>query len=113
MIILLDPHANLSETRATLQGLGLWTDIQQGDAGSVSLQVQPHSRKIDPALVRALPGVREVLLAAPLHATVAGLDQTPRPASSPAFVTWGPHPLSSARRIARGLRITAHRWAKK
>lgn len=63
MLVLLNPSADARELAARLSALGLWTSpLATPGAGPRGLWIQPHSRAIDPAELRALPGVAEVLV---------------------------------------------------
>ncbi|RMG17917.1 MAG: 3-deoxy-7-phosphoheptulonate synthase [Planctomycetota bacterium] len=66
--------SNCDEARLerSLRGLGLWTRRLRDDDGRVGLWVEAHSAPVDPARLRALPGVAAVLAPPSPHPRVDG-----------------------------------------
>ena len=61
MVIKLTPAAAISDVRARLQGMGLWTHaLNQSDGDAAVLVVEAHSSAVPAAVARDVPGVDAV-----------------------------------------------------
>ncbi len=67
MWIRVEAGAEPRAVAAALQGLGLWTRSLRGPGGALGFEVLPCSTAVDPARVRAVEGVAEVLAAESPH----------------------------------------------
>lgn len=71
MLITLTADANISEIRARLQGLGLWTQTFHGEhSGRPALVVEGFSKKISPESLREIAGVADVFVLDSQHPRV-------------------------------------------
>ena len=116
MLVRLKQHADTELVRRRLHGMGVWTVPANTTAGvTAALRIAPHSAKLDRAIIEALDGVDDVLVAPSSHPLVdaqagrplrvAGVDigcgAPPVLMAGPCSIESREHAMDAAERVAK------------